>query len=175
MESVDKSKAADVQKALLKGGLAAAAPGLAAVTAAFTVPVSILNQYTGMGQIGVAALGVLFFIASFFLSRGHGWAGMPAIVITGWAFWVILVKAGRLLGMYYTHNPISALGDIFKPLPFISLQLTLLFIATTLGLVLIKAFWATHSIRPQPVNRFVWGAMGLWGMIVVLDCMDKLQ
>lgn len=173
MRSVSTSKAAVYQKTLLKGGLAAAAPGLAALTAAFTAPVSILEQFTGMGQMGVAALGVIFFGAAYFFSRGHGWAGFPAMACVGWALWVVTAKAFRLLSMYYQHNPIQTPGDLLSPFPFISLQLTLIFIAATLGIVLIKALAVTRKLSPRPVNRYVWGALGLWGIVVILDCMQK--
>ncbi len=52
MERVSDSQVYKFQKAMLKGGLAAAAPGLVAIVAAFTVPVSLLNQAIGMGIMG---------------------------------------------------------------------------------------------------------------------------
>lgn len=175
MKSVLDSETAKYKKALLKGGLAAAAPGLVAVTAAFTAPITILEQFTGMGQMGVAALGVIFFGAAYFYSKGHSWAGIPSMICIAWALWGISAKAGRLLAMYYSHNPVSTLGDVVAPFPFISLQLTLVFIAASLGYVLFNTFWVTRVLTPQPVNRFVWGAVGLWGLVVVFDCMDKFQ
>jgi len=60
MTHVSGSNASHIQKTLLKAGLAAAAPGIVALTAAFTAPVNILQQYAGMGSMGVAAMGVIF-------------------------------------------------------------------------------------------------------------------
>lgn len=125
MKPVSKSKASQYQNNLIKGGMAAAAPGLAALTAAFTAPISILEQYTGMGQMGVAAMGAIFFGAAYFFSKGHSWAGLPAMICMGCVLWIISAKAGRLLSLYYFHNPVVGIGDIFAPFPFISLQLTM--------------------------------------------------
>ncbi len=175
MERVSDSQAIKFQKTMIKGGLAAAAPGLVAIVAAFTVPVSLLNQATGMGIMGVAALGVIFFIAAYFFKRGHFWAGIPALSFVGWAIWMFGGKVVRLLTRYYEHNPIVTFNDFLAPLPIISLQLVLVFITFSLGLVIFKAMNLTRALSPQPVNRFVWGAMGLWGMIIALDCMNKFQ
>jgi len=65
------------------------------------------------------------------------------------------------------------MGDVFAPFPFISLQLTLLFITATIGYILIKAFLLSRTLSPQPVNRLVWGSMSLWLVVVMLDCMNK--
>ncbi len=173
MKRVSQTSAVQLQKTMLKGGLAAAAPGIVALTAAFTAPVSILEQYSKMGNMGVAALGVIFLGAAFYFSKGHQWAGIPAIAFTGWALFAVAQKAGRLLMLYYSHNPIVTLKDVFAPFPFISLQLTLVFIAGTIAYILVKTFLACRSIAAPPVNRMAWGAMGLWGAVVILDCMNK--
>ena len=175
MNRVSINNAIQFQKVMIKGGLAAAAPGLIALTAAFCAPVSILGQYTGMGQIGVAAMGILFFGAAWLFSTGHWWAGMPALGFAGWALWVTAGKAARLLLLYYSHNPVQTLNDIFAPFAFISLQLTLVFIAGTISVILLKAFSASRTLAPRPVNRYIWGAAGLWTAVVVLDCMGKFQ
>lgn len=175
MNRVSKEKTADFRKTMIKGGLAAAAPGLMALTAAFTAPVSILEQYAGLGQMGVAAAGILFFGAAYFFSKGHGWAGVPALVCTGLGLAAVGQKALRLLLLYYSHNTIQTLNDVFAPFVFISLQLTLVFIAATLGWVILKAFLLTRTLSPQPVSKLVWGSACLWTVVIVLDCMGKFQ
>ena len=175
MKPVSSLNATQFKKTMLKGGLAAASPGLAALVAAFTAPVSFLNQYTGMGSMGVAALGVLFFLAAYFLFRGYWWASIPAFVFTGTVLWIFSYKAARLLQLYYTHNPVTTITDIIAPFPVISLQLVLVFIFSTLGMVVFKAARLGRGLSPRPVNKFVWGATGLWGVVAVLDCMNKFQ
>ncbi|MCF6247662.1 MAG: hypothetical protein L3J69_09900 [Desulfobacula sp.] len=175
MERVSNAKAVQFQKTMLKGGLAAAAPGLVAIVAAFTAPISLLNHFTGMGNMGVAALGVIFFGAAYFFKKGHWWAGIPAIFFTGWGVWVFTAKAARLLTLYYIHNPIITLNDIIAPFPVISLQLMLVFITLSLVLVIFKALKLTRFLSPQPINKYVWGAMGLWGVVIAMDCMNRFQ
>ena len=175
MKHASDSTLSGFRKTMLKGGFAAALPGLAALVAAFTVPVSILNHTIGMGSMGVAALGVIFFCAAYFFYRGHWWACIPALSAAGWAMWIFAAKAGRLLTLYYTHNPIHTFGDVIAPFPVISLQLILVFIPFTIGLVMVKALRVSRIVSPQPINKFVWGAVGLWGLVVVLDCMNKFQ
>lgn len=175
MKRVSNSKAAHYNKTLLKGGLAAATPGLAAVVASFTAPLPILEQYTGMGSISVAALGVLFFYAAFLFSRGRRWAGIPAILCLGWAIWGFSANAARLLSLYYSHNPIITINDIFAPFPMISLQLTFLILSGTLMVIIFRAFKLSASLVPQPVSKLVLGSLGLWMLVFLLDCMNQLQ
>ncbi|MCP3874754.1 MAG: hypothetical protein GY699_16580 [Desulfobacteraceae bacterium] len=175
MKRVSNSKASKFNKTMLKGGLAAATPGLAAVVASFSVPPSLLHQYTGMGSMGVAAMGAIFFYAAFLFTRGQGWAGLPAIFCLGWAIWGFSGNAARLLSLYYTHNPIITFNDIIAPLPIVSLQLTFIILASTLGLIIFKAFRLSRSLSPQPVNRLIWGSLGLWVLVAVLDSMNRFQ
>ncbi len=156
---------------MVKGGLAAAAIGLMAIVAAFTVPLPLLHQYTGMGTMGVSALGVIFFYAAFLFARGRWWAGIPAIIGTGFAAWVFIEKAVRLLMIYYKHNPIITLGDFMAPFPFLSFQLVLIIITSSLGYFIFKALKFSRTLSPQPISKSMWGAMGLWVMVVVLDSM----
>ncbi len=175
MKRVSQSKIDAFQKTMLKGAVSASAPGLAAVVAAFTVPVSILQHYIGLGSVGTAALGVIFFWMAYLFYNGYYWAGIPSLFCSGWALWTCTAKAGRLLLLYFQHNPVTGFSDIITPLSFISLQITLLIIASTLGYVIFKAFRLCRNLSPQPINRFVWGAMGLWILVVVLDSMDRFQ
>ncbi len=159
---------------MLKGGFAAAVSGLVAIVAAFTAPLPLLNQYTGMGTMGMAALGVIFFYAAFLFSKGRWWAGLPSLFFTGAMTWIFAGKAVRLLMLYYEHNPAITFSDIIAPLPFISLQLVIVFITLSLGVVIFKAIKLSRSLSPQPVNKSLWGSMALWIVIIALDCLKKL-
>ncbi|MBU1343978.1 MAG: hypothetical protein KKE44_16045 [Proteobacteria bacterium] len=174
MKRVSDSQASKFNKILLKGGLAAASPGMAAVVASFTVPLPLLQEYTGMGSMGVAALGVLFFYAAFLFTRGQRWAGLPAIVCLGGATWGFSVNAARLLSLYYKHNPVVTFNDIIAPLPMISLQLTFMVLSSTLGYIIFKAFRLSRSLSPRPINRLVLGSLGLWLLVIILDCMKQV-
>ncbi len=175
MKRVSDPNAATFQKTILKGSIASAAPGIAALVAALTAPPSILNQYIGLGQVGCAAIGVLFFIASFLFSRGRWWAAIPAFACAGWALFAFSIKAARLLLLYYEHNPLVTLNDLFAPFPIISLQLTLMLIASTICYIIFKAIRLSKSLAPQTVNLFVWGALGLWLSLAVLDSLQMFQ
>ncbi len=175
MKRVSDSKAAQFQKTMLKGSLAAAAPGLVALVAAFCAGQSFLQNYIGMSTMGVAALGVIFFGTAYLFFKGHLWAGLPSIFFTSCAVWFFTTKAARLLMLYYTHNSIATLSDIFAPFSFISLHLVLVLITFSLTIIIFKALKVCSKLSPQPINKFVWGAMGLWTVVIVLDCMDKFQ
>ena len=175
MKNNSNISVSDFQKIMLKGGMAAAAPGIVSIVAAFTATLAVLQQYIGMGRLGTAAVGVIFLGAAYFLSRGHWWACIPSILFTGWVVWILTAKAVRLLILYFTHNPIFNLKDIIAPLPLISFQLILLIMALTLGIVILKTFLLCRSIKPQPVNRLVLGSLGLWLVVIVLDCMNKIH
>ena len=175
MKRMSKTDAQEIKKAMLKGGIASAMPGLAALTAAFTVPVPILTAYTGMSSMGVAALGILFFFAAFLFYRGYRWASIPSFFFIGWAMWVFGTKAVRLLILYFNHNPVTTIGDIIAQLPVISLQLILVFIAFTLSMAIFNALKQSSRMSPRPVHKLVWGAVGMWGILVALDCMNKFQ
>ncbi len=114
---------------MLIGGLAVAAPGLVAIVAAFFAGQSFLHNYTGMGTMGVAAVGIILFGAAYLFFRGHWWAGIPALLFTGLSSWIFTVKIVRLLMLYYTHNPVNTINDIIAPFSFTSLHLILVFIS----------------------------------------------
>jgi hypothetical protein len=171
MKQVSHSKASQFNKTMLKGGLAAATPGLAAIVAAFTVPPAMLHEFTGMGSMGVAAMGVIFFYAAYLFSKGRRWAAMPGFVILGWTAWGFAANAAGLLSLYFKHNPIVTINDVIAPLPVISLQLTFVVLAATLGIIIFRAFKLSSSLSPRPVNRLFFGSLGLWLMVVILDCM----
>ncbi|MFH2060923.1 MAG: hypothetical protein ABIJ59_18790 [Pseudomonadota bacterium] len=160
---------------MLKGGLAAGAAGLVAIVAAFTAPPSILIQYTGMGIMGVAALGVILFYAAFLFAKGRWWAGLPSFCFAGVVAWVFIAQIARVSMLYFEHNPIKTFNDVLAPLPFISLQLILVCIAFSLGSIVFRAIKLSRSLSQQPVNKFVWGSMALWVVVLALDCMYQVQ
>ena len=175
MKQVSDIKQSEVKKTMLKGGFAAAGPGIIALVAAFTVPVPLLIEYTAMGSMGVAALGVIFFYAAYLLYRGYWWASIPSLSVAAMGLWFFGSKALRLLTLYYEHNPIITLTDLIAPFSIISLQLVLVFVSCTLGLVIFKTARFCMGVSPHPVKKYVWGAAGMWGVVIVLDCMNKFQ
>jgi len=154
-------------KTLLKGGFAAAAPGLVAVVAATTTAQSTLSTYTGMTSNGVAALGVVFFCLAFLFTRSRWWAGIPGLVCIVWILCFLSTKAFRLLMLYYQFNPIQSLYDLAAPLSVISFHLCLMVIAGFLGWIMIKALRLGRSIGPRPVSRHIWIVTGIWLVIVI--------
>lgn len=156
-----------VQKTMLRGGFAAAAPGLVAMVVSTTVAESTLSTHLGMSSFGVAALGVVFFFMAFLFTRSRWWAGLPGLMIVVGAMCFFGLKAVRLLLLYYQFNPIHSLLDVMAPFSVISLHLCLIIIAGTLGWFIVKTLRLGRSIGPQPVSRLVWGALGIWMALAV--------
>ncbi len=175
MNRVSDSEALAIHKTMMRGAFAAAAPGLAALVAATTAARSTLYNYLGMGGLGVAALGVIFFCVAYLFARGRWWAGFPGLFCALWAMWAFSAKAVRLLTLYYQHNPIEHFGDIMAPLPVISLQLTLVIIAGSLAWVIFKAIRLSRTMAPQPVNKMVWGALGLWVFVIIWEASKQIS
>ncbi len=174
MSRISDSQALSIHKTMLRGGFAAAAPGLVALVAATTAARSTLNDYTGMGGMGVAALGVVFFCLAFLFARGRWWAGIPSLICAAWAMWVFSASAARLLTLYYQYNPIVYFSDITAPFPVVSLQLCLMVIAISLSWVIFKTVRLSRTVAPLPVRRYVWGAMGLWLFVAAWDCTQTI-
>lgn len=159
---MSNSDAMAAQKMMLRGGIAAAAPGLVAVVAATTAMPATLSTYTGMNSVGVAALGVVFFFLAFLFARSRWWAGLPGLIFVAGAIVYFSIKAGRILTRYYQFNTIQSFADLFSPLSVISLHLCLLIIAGTLGWHMLNALRVGRIIGPQPVSKHVWVLMGIW-------------
>lgn len=164
---MNDSPVVSIQKTMVRGGFAAAAPGLVAMVAATTAAQSTLAAYTGLSSLGVAALGIVFFCMAFLFARSRWWAGIPSLVCVAMGIWLFSVKAVRLLILYYQFNPIRSLTDVMAPFSIIALHVCLLVIAATLGWVMIKALRLGRRTGPQPVSRHVWAILGIWLGIVV--------
>lgn len=65
-------------KTLLKGGLAAAAPGLAVLVVALAAEPTNLLQNAKLGFWGLLAVAVELFALGYLLRKARWWAGLPA-------------------------------------------------------------------------------------------------
>ncbi len=169
---MNDSAAFTTRKAMLRGGVAASAPGLVAVVAATTAAESTVSGYTvsgytGLSSMGMAALGVVFFFLAFLFARSRWWAGLPGLICSALAICFFGAKASRLLILYYRFNPIRGFADLTAPFSVISLHLCLMIISGTLGWFIVKTMRLSRSIGPAPVSKHVWVVLVVWAAIVL--------
>ena len=162
-------------KTLVKGGLAAAAPGLAVVVIAFTVEPTILLQNVNLGLLGLLGVAVELFALAYLLRKGRWWAGIPALAASLAAVVFFLLKFLRPLLAYWQYNPVKDLGGALEPLMLLSPQLVLALISLTLGLVVFKAVRQARHGAPLAVSRLAWGVMLLWLVILAGDAWYQNQ
>lgn len=156
-------------KALLKGGLAAAAPGLAVLVVALAAEPTNLLQNAGLGFWGLLAVAVELFALGYLLRKARWWAGLPALAACLAAMVFFIFKFLRPLLAYWQYNPTNSLGEALEPLMLLSPQLVLVLIAFTLGLVVLKTVRLARKTGPFPVGRLAWGVMVLWLVILAGD------
>jgi|GEM_PF-1185959 hypothetical protein len=153
-------------KALLKGGLAAAAPVVAALVMVTSLSAVRLLEITGLGRMGVAAAGVVLACLGWFLWRGRWWAGLPALAAYVLALVYFALKVIRPLSAYFAVNPVEGLHDILSPLMLLSPQLVMVVICIGLGVVVWRAMRVARRLRPRPVSRLAWGLLLLWLLVL---------
>ncbi|MCF8040551.1 MAG: hypothetical protein K9K65_04560 [Desulfarculaceae bacterium] len=162
-------------KSLVKGGLAAAAPGLAMLVIAFAADPTFLLQNAKLGFFGLLAVAVELFALGYLLRKARWWAGIPTLVACLAAIVFFITKFLRPLLAYWRYNPINSLGDALEPLMLLSPQLVLVLISLTLGLVVLRTMRIARHNPPLPVTRLAWGVMALWLVILAGDAWYQNQ
>lgn len=160
-----------INKNLVRGGLAAAAPGLPVLVVAFTVdPVDLLQMY-GLGQFGLVGLAVVLFTMGYLLRKGLWWAGIPGLVAAAASMVYFALKFIRPLNAYLEHNPTAGFSDFIDPLMLLSPQLVIILISLTLGLVVFKTMLMARGLEPLPVSKYAWVVMLMWLVILGGDAL----
>ncbi|MCF8033092.1 MAG: hypothetical protein K9K66_16160 [Desulfarculaceae bacterium] len=155
-----------LQRELVKGGLAAAAPGLAVLVVALAMnPISLLSRFH-LGFFGMLGLAALLFVMAYLLRKARWWAGIPAIASSAAAMVFFAMKFLRPLNAYFEYNRAEGIGGVLEPLMLLSPQLVMVLIALTLGLLVLKTIRMTRGMEPLPVNRLAWGVLLLWLVIL---------
>lgn len=155
-----------INKNLVRGGLAAAAPGLPVLVVAFTVEPVDLLQMAGIGQFGLVGLAVVLFTMGYLLRKARWWAGIPALIAAAWAMVYFARSFVRPLNAYLEYNQTAGFTDLIEPLMLLSPQLVIVLISFTLGLVVFKTMRLARGLAPQPVNRYAWIMMAMWLVIM---------
>ena len=156
-------------KTLLKGGLAAAAPGLAVLVVALAAEPTNLLQNAKLGFFGLLAVAVELFALGYLLRKGRWWAGLPALAACLAAIVFFITAFLRPLLAYWQYNPMNSLGDVLEPLMLLSPQMVLVLISFTLGLVVLRTMRLARTAAPGKVTRLAWGVMLLWLVILAGD------
>jgi hypothetical protein len=154
-----------INKNLVRGGLAASAPGLPVLVVAFTVEPVDLLQMAGMGQFGLVGLAVVLFTMGYLLRKARWWAGIPGLIAAAWAMVYFARSFVRPLNAYLEHNQTAGFTDLIEPLMLLSPQLVIILISFTLGLVVFKTMRLAWGLAPLPVNRYAWIMMAMWLVI----------
>lgn len=155
-----------LQRELVKGGLAAAAPGLAVLVVALAMdPITLLHTFH-LGFFGMLGLAALLFVMAYLLRKARWWAGIPAMAAMAAAMVYFSIKFLRPLNAYFEYNRAEGIGGILEPLMLLSPQLVMVLIALTLGLLVLRTFRMTRTMAPLPVNRLAWGVLLLWLVIL---------
>ncbi|BEQ14226.1 hypothetical protein [Desulfoferula mesophila] len=162
-------------KTLLKGGLAAAAPGLAVLVVALAAEPTNLLQNAKLGFWGLLAVAVELFALGYLLRKARWWAGLPALAACLAAIVFFIIAFLRPLLAYWQYNPINSLGEALEPLMLLSPQLVLVLIAFTLGLVVLRTMWLARHTAPAPIGRLALGVMVLWLVILGGDAWYQNQ
>ncbi|MBU1157475.1 MAG: hypothetical protein KJ921_16610 [Proteobacteria bacterium] len=156
-------------KSLLKGGLAAAAPGLAVLVVAMAAEPTNLLQNAKLGFWGLLAVAVELFALGYLLRKARWWAGLPALAASLAAIVFFITTFLRPLLAYWQYNPMNSLGDVLEPLMLLSPQLVLVLISFTLGLVVLRTMRLARTAAPGKVTLLAWGVMALWLVILAGD------
>ena len=156
-------------KSLVKGGLAAAAPGLAVLVVALAAEPTFLLQNAKLGFFGLLAVAVELFALGYLLRKARWWAGLPSLAACLAAIVFFITKFLRPLMAYWQYNPMNSLGEVLEPLMLLSPQLVLVLIAFTLGLVVLRTMRLARTTAPGKVTRLAWGVMLLWLVILAGD------
>lgn len=156
-------------KTLLKGGLAAAAPGLAVLVVALAAEPTNLLQNAKLGFWGLLAVAVELFALGYLLRKARWWAGLPALAACLAAIVFFITAFLRPLLAYWQYNPMNSLGDVLEPLMLLSPQLVLVLISFTLGLVVLRTMRLARTTSPGKVTLMAWGVMALWLVILAGD------
>ena len=154
---------------MLKAALAAAAPVLAVVVVLISVDAVTVVQFTHLGRIGLAGLGVVLGGLAFLLWRGRWWAGVPAMIISALAMVAFALKFIRPMLAYFQVNPMRGIGDFIHPFVMLSPALVLVLISFVLLRVLVKGVRLARQLAPRPVSNAAWGVILLWAVILVGD------
>ncbi len=155
-----------MQRELVKGGLAAAAPGLATLVVALAVdPVELLARFH-LGFFGMLGLAAVLFVMAYLLRKARWWAGLPAIAASVAAMVYFALKFVRPLNAYLAYNRPEGIGGLLEPLMLLSPQLVMVLISLTLGLLVFKTIRMTRTMPPLPLNRLAWGVLALWLVIM---------
>ncbi len=160
-----------MNREMVKGGLAAAAPGLATLVVALAVePVNLLIRFH-LGFFGMLGLAAFLFAMAYLLRKARWWAGIPGLAATAAAMVFFAMKFIRPLNAYLDYNQVSGLSGLLEPLMLLSPQLVLVLISFTLGLVVLKTMRLARGMEPMPVNRMAWGVLILWLAILGGDAL----
>jgi len=155
-----------LQRELVKGGLAAAAPGLATLVVALAMdPVELLSRFH-LGFFGMLGVAALLFVMAYLLRKARWWAGIPAMAASAGAMVYFAFAFLRPLNAYLEYNKVSGIGGLLEPLMLLSPQLVMVLIALTLGLLVLKTMRMTRRMDPLPVNRLAWGVLLIWLVIL---------
>jgi len=155
-----------MQRELVKGGLAAAAPGLATLVVALAMdPVDLLARFH-LGFFGMLGVSALLFVMAYLLRKARWWAGVPAIAASAAAMVYFAMSFIRPLNAYLAYNNPEGIGGLLEPLMLLSPQLVMVLISLTLGLLVFKTIRMTRPMEPLPLNRLAWGVLLLWLVIL---------
>lgn len=156
-------------KVLLRGALAAAAPGLAPLVAMVSINAVDVLTYVPLDRFGLAAAFVVFASLGYLLWRGRWWAGIPALLasIAGMIFFAL--KFIRPLSAYLKANTIDNLADHLWPLTMLSPSLVFVLVSFTVGLVAYKGMKMSRTLGQRPVSGVAWGVVILWLVLLAGD------
>ena len=160
-----------MQRELVKGGLAAAAPGLATLVVALAMdPVKLLASFH-LGFFGMLGLAAFLFVMAYLLRKARWWAGLPALAASAAAMVYFALKFLRPLNAYLAYNQTQGIGGLLEPLMLLSPQLVMVLIAFTLGLLVLKTMRLARRQDRLPVGRLAWGVLILWLVILGGDAL----
>ncbi len=156
-------------KVLLRGALAAAAPGLVPLVALVSVNAVDVLTYVPLDRFGLAAAFVVLTSMGYLLWRGRWWAGLPALLSAAAATVYFSIKFVRPLSAYLKANDINNLGEHLWSLVVLAPSLVLILVSLTAGLVVYKGIQMARKLGPRPVSPVVWGVVILWLLLLAGD------
>lgn len=156
-------------KVLLRGALAASAPGLVPLVAMVSANAVDVQSVVPLDRFGLAAAFVVLISMGYLLWRGRWWAALPAIASAAASMVYFAFKFIRPLIAYLKANTLDNFGDHVWPLMLLTPHLVLVLLSLTVGLVALKGMTTARALGPRHVSPIAWGVVLLWLLLLAGD------